>query len=86
MDAFLEDTVLVDAAVKCEACGRLVGVLLPASDGSSVCASCCQKHESDRETVTWNGLNPLDPAYAEETLPMDRSSNLQARVQVRLQN
>ena len=86
MDAFQEDTVLVDAAVKCEDCGRLVSVLLPASDGSSVCVTCCQEQESARETVTWNGLNPLDPAYAEDTLPMNRASDLPPRVPVQLQN
>lgn len=81
MDDFQEDTVLVDAAVKCEGCGMLVATLLPASDGRSVCATCCQESESASETTTWDGINPLDPAFGEDTLPMDRAADLQARIQ-----
>lgn len=86
MDPFQEDTVLVDAALNCEACGRVVATLLPASDGRSVCVGCCQTSESQRDTATWNGVNPLDPLFEEDTLPVGGAADLHVRVQARLKS
>lgn len=76
-----------DSRGECEVCGCTAETLLPASDGRTMCPDCCTDRESITETTTWSGINPLDPAYAEDTLPMDRSTSadLHARIQARLQ-